>query len=46
MKVSPTEPNHLTVKYWGGVSVVNGTAFVEQSNTWLLDPTGKQYGWA
>jgi hypothetical protein len=39
MGVSPTEVTHLTVKYWGSVSVVNGTPFVKQGNTWLLDPT-------
>jgi hypothetical protein len=26
MQVSPSEQNHLSVKYWGGVAMVNGTA--------------------
>ena len=39
MAVSPTEVAHLSVKCWGGVSIVNGTPFESQSNTWLLDST-------
>lgn len=48
MSVSPTEPTHLTVKFWGGLSVVNGSNFTAQSNTWLLDATKgwAQHGWA
>jgi hypothetical protein len=50
MQVSPTEQTHLSVKYWGSIAMVNGTAFVEQANTWLLDPTTEpkwgQHGWA
>ena len=33
MQVSPTEQTHLSVKYWGSIAMVNGTAFVEQANT-------------
>ena len=48
MKVSPSEQTHLSVKFWGSISTVNGSDFVAQSNTWLLDPTHAwaQYGWA
>ena len=30
MTVDPDQQNHLTIKYWGGISYVNGTAFVKQ----------------
>ena len=48
MRVSPSKQTHLSVKFWGSISTVNGSAFVAQSNTWLLDPTRAwaQYGWA
>eukprot|EP00040_Diaphanoeca_grandis_P011172 m.57240 g.57240 ORF g.57240 m.57240 type:complete len:843 (+) comp22353_c0_seq1:83-2611(+) len=50
LTVDPTNQNHLTIKFWGGIGFnKNGTVpFLSQSNTWLLDPTTSytQYGWA
>jgi hypothetical protein len=49
MTVDPAAQTHITVKFWGGVDVVNGSRVETQQNTWLLDPAKNfttQHGWS
>ena len=48
MACSPTGMTHLTVKFWGGAAMINGSKYGHQMNTWLLDPAknySAQWGW-
>jgi hypothetical protein len=48
MAVNPTGLNHITVKFWGGAAMINGSKATRQMNTWLLDPAtnySEQWGW-
>lgn len=38
MAVDPVEQTHLTVRFWGGATLINGSVLTAQQNTWLLNP--------